>query len=483
MLIIACVAVLIVWEFRKAGPPAISGQQAVDMGLSLQPSLNAGSTVSTQVSSSASSSTPAAPPLYNGCRLTLDFIVTRGDPRAAGGVGYVLVAKDAGTVTCRSASISVYYAADENYDSALPAPTDGYYWQLGDIAPGGEIDIALATTRAAPLAGAAVTNEACLSAGNGADACSNSLAASSATAAPASAPAAVSADVLPLTPGEEAGVWEWTPADQMSTVQMQDAVNAAAVNKFNVIYLTVDDYLAASDTAGYERSVGSFIALAAQKGIAVDAEAGWRDWAQPQNAGNAGRIAAWVAAYNAAHAQKFRGVQFDIEPYLLPQYANDEGDVLTQEVVLIDQLVQQDKTLGLPLAIVIPHFYDEGEGWTPEITVDGVLDYPYRQILRLLNELPPGNGRIIEMAYRNFASGSDSAIALSQQEVNDADGTNVKVVIAQETGPVSPSYVTFAGTSRAQLFAQIAAINGAFASDTAFQGVAIDYLDPYLQLQ
>ena len=72
--------------------------------------------------------------------------------------------------------------------------------------------------------------------------------------------------------------------------------------------------------------------------------------------------------------------------------------------------------------------------------MDGVTTFTYNQILRLLNELP--NSHIIVMAYRNFAAGPNSSVDLSSQEVQAADATAVKVIVAQETGPVTPAYVT-----------------------------------------
>lgn len=307
--------------------------------------------------------------------------------------------------------------------------------------------------------------------------------AQAATAAPSAAP--------------EYGVWNWTPLSQMSAAQMQAAVNEAAAGGFNVIYTTVDEYLAIDvlpdgvaknrQVAAYKNSVNEFLTLASAQGIAVDAEAGWRDWAVPGNTWQPYEIMNFVSAYNAAARAagkpQFRGVQYDIEPYLLPQYgttAATEKPVLTQYAQLVDGLVRQDKRDGLPLGFDIPSFYTASAGATPQITVDGITNYPYNQILRLLNELP--NGRILLMAYRNFAIGANGTIALSNDEVHLADGGRTKMIVGQETGPVTPSYVTFYGLSKSALNTQVGYVNQAFASDGSFKGIAIDYLDYYVQL-
>jgi hypothetical protein len=436
------------------------------------------------------SPTPPAP-VYAGCQLDLTFAITGGNLDSVGTMQYDLSSKNLGNTTCTSPSISLYYANDETYSSSNPPATaDGYYWQFPDLAPGAEYNITLTADRSVPLAAGAVVDEACLSANNGVDSCSNASAnPSSQTASIAStitSPAVAAAPAQALTafltpPGKEIGVWIWTPVDQMSAPVQQDYVAEAAANHFNAIYLTIDDYLDATNTAGYSQSLENFITLAHQDGISVDAESGARNWGEVGNTANAGEIMSYVAQFNATHAEKFRGVQYDIEPYLLPQYDSDEGGVLTNYVTLVESLVNQDKTDHLPLTIIVPDFYTSTQQWTPEITINGVTAYTYDQIVRLLNELSAS--RIIVMAYRNDTSGPNGSVALAAPEVQGADGTNVTVLVAQETGPVTPSYVTFNGLSRSDLFSAADVIDETFASDTSFGGIAVDYLDPFLNLQ
>jgi hypothetical protein len=292
------------------------------------------------------------------------------------------------------------------------------------------------------------------------------------------------------TASPEYGVWEWAPLSQMSSSDMQRVVNEAAASHFTVIYTTIDEYLSIDalpdgsmkqqKLAAYATSVNQFLALAGAKGIAVDAEAGWRDWAVPGKTWQAYEIMNFVMTYNQGHATKFRGVQYDIEPYLLPQYALDEGSVLTQYVTLVAGLVRQDKHDNLPLGFDVPSFYTASAGATPLITVGGVTAYPYDQVLRYLNQLP--RGRILLMAYRNFAVGPNGTINLSNDEIHLADSGTTKVIVGQETGPVTPSYVTFYGMTQADLSTQTGYVSQTFSGDVSFGGIAIDYLDYFMQL-
>lgn len=482
-----------------------SGQQTIDTGLSLSPaSSTSSSSVSSPTSNPQHSSSSSA-----GCALSLAFTPESGNPSGAGVAQYQLAAKNIGGGPCTGTSISVYYAGNESFSSSTPKATaDGYYWQIGTLAAGAEYDIALTTNRAAPGAKEAVTtDEACLSASNGSDACAN--AGQSMAAKTASAPQSVTVNTMQasssvigiqslvvsqstLTPqsGKELGVWEWTDVTQMSSADMQNIVNEASANNFNVIYLTVDYYLTIANMpesnakqtalANYDQSLQNFLTLAQQKNIRVDAEAGASNWGEAPNTTNAPHIMTFVAAYNQSHAIKFGGVQFDVEPYLLPQYNTNESGVLTDYVNLVANLASQDADENLPLTIIVPDFYTASMQWTPEVTVGGVTNYTYEQILRLLS--PLSGSRIIVMACRNFAAGSDGTIDLSQSEVTEADTTNVKVLVAQETGPVTPAYVTFYGMTRSELAGQVAVINQTFDSDKSFAGISIDYLVPFLNL-
>ncbi len=272
---------------------------------------------------------------------------------------------------------------------------------------------------------------------------------------------------------------------------MQTMFAQAKANNINAIYVTIDEYLdiftMPSGTAqaqalqSYNQSVENFLTLAAQNGIAVDAEAGWRDWAVSTNRWKGTAIINFVSAFNKANTYDFRAVQFDVEPYLLKQYSTNPATVLTDYVTFVDGVTAQAKNLNIPLTLVIPHFYDSTQKWTPQVTYNGVTAFTFNQLLRFM--APLQNAKIIIMAYRDYAVGADGTIDISTQEIKDADATNVKVIIAQETGNVSPSYVTFYGQAKADLNREVGYVNQNYASDTSFGGIAIDYLETYMQLQ
>jgi hypothetical protein len=207
---------------------------------------------------------------------------------------------------------------------------------------------------------------------------------------------------------------------------------------------------------------------------------GWRDWAEPKNVSKGFDIIDFVADYNQRYIPGFRGIQYDIEPYLLPRYNNNKEEVLTQYIEMIDSLVKKARERQILIRFVIPHFYDDTIQWTPSVNFNGTVDYTYNHLLKLLNNVP--DSHIIIMAYRNFTEGEDGAVALAATEIAQANETNVKIIVAQETGPVTPDYVTFAGLSMNDLLNQIAKIEEAFTEDTSYAGTGVNYLDPFLHL-
>jgi hypothetical protein len=227
----------------------------------------------------------------------------------------------------------------------------------------------------------------------------------------------------------------------------------------------------------------NFISLADKNGIKVDAEAGWRNWAEDENIYKAFADVSFVSNFNDTHTKKFRGFQYDVEPYLLNSYNKNKTQVLKNFVALIDQTENFLNRSDLHFAVVVPDFYDEKDGLTPKFFYNGTKAGVFTHLLGILDKKL--NSSIIVMSYRNFADGNDGSIDLSNNEMQTVSrgDYDTKIIIAQETGEVSPPYVTFHGTSHNYLLMQIEKINLAFASYYNFGGIAIHYANAFLALK
>jgi hypothetical protein len=291
----------------------------------------------------------------------------------------------------------------------------------------------------------------------------------------------------------ERGVWVWESPQQMGPEAGEAALAAAQEHGFSVVYVTVDDYLAiaqmpegrdkAAEKAAYFESVQQFVAAAHARGLAVDALGGARDWAKPENRFKGYALIDFVREYNAAYASTtLRGLQYDVEPYLLPEYEANKVQVLEEFVAFVDESARRMHEVDAAFSIVIPHFYDSAQRWTPAITYNGKTAHAFTHLLEVMEQKQ--DSAIIVMAYRNFFEGDNGTKQLAEAEIREADKKgSVRVVVAQEAGNVPPEFVTFYGRSRAELAGALAAIHEAFDPYDSFGGTAVHYLDPFLELE
>jgi uncharacterized repeat protein (TIGR01451 family) len=420
---------------------------------------------------------------------------------------YTIKLKNKGKGICQNASYSFYYPQNETYVLSAPAPrASNYYWHVGKLLPGQEYTGLLTTKHKAEIPGSEIRTEACASAGNTTDVCVIAVTSISMTTIlptppivpplfqPKVPPAPIPV-VPPVTSStKESGVWIWNTPAEMATTFGDGQIDKAKVHGFNSIYLTVDDYLSIHNLpsgpskdmqkAAYFKMLDRIIKKANSLGITVDAEGGWKDWAIQKNRWKGFVLIDMVKEYNILYPNaKFNGFQYDVEPYLLPNYEGDKSTVLYEFIQFIDQSTARVTDSNFYFSIVIPHFYDQTNNWTPKIAYNGVSKHTFTHLLDILDRKP--GSKILVMAYRNYFSGNDSTESISRGEIEEASGSGHKtfVVVAQETGNVDPGYVTFYGMSKVELKNALSAISQKFSLYQGYGGTAVHYLDPFLELR
>lgn len=293
---------------------------------------------------------------------------------------------------------------------------------------------------------------------------------------------------------KEYGTWVWKSPIQMSETEIRFLVKKAHENNINVLYVTIDDVLdiyalenieeRAIQKKAYSEALQRVVRIAKEKGISVDAEAGWRDWAEADQKFKAFTIVDYVTEYNKTYTSyPLRGLQYDIEPYLLPSYEKNKGELLTNFVGLVDEITFLLGNSNLRLSIVIPHFYDDQQAWTPEVIYKGVTQHTFSHVIDILDNRT--GSTIILMSYRNFAEGDNGTIQISEVEVREASNSahRTKVIIGQETGKVDPEYVTYYGLSKEYYLEQIGIVQNRFKTKLGFGGMAVHYIEPFLELE
>lgn len=294
----------------------------------------------------------------------------------------------------------------------------------------------------------------------------------------------------PETDQPEKGVWLWTPILSLTPEYWNTIFIGAKKNDVRNIYLSIDSYLDVyvlpegpekeAKKKTFDDTLENFIAAAHGNDMTVDAEAGWRNWAEPGNEYKAFAIVEYVLQFNATHTEKLRGFQYDIEPYLLSSYQTDKKAALRNFVDLVSRTVTRLRTSDLKFSVVIPDFYDSESGETPRFLYGWSYSHALTHLLNVLERRP--GSTILVMAYRNHSEGADGSISISQEEIRAADDYRTKVIVAQETGDILPPSATFYNTSLSSLNTQLHNIQEAFADTKSYNGIAIHYINALLEL-
>lgn len=289
----------------------------------------------------------------------------------------------------------------------------------------------------------------------------------------------------------EKGTWLWTPIPQLTNKYTDSIISGALKNGIKNIYISIDSYLdiyimpdgeeKIAKRAEFDKKIEYFIKKANDNGITVDAEAGWRNWAEDGNTYKALATLNYALKFNKEHTVKFRGFQYDVEPYLLDEYKENKAKVLKNFLNLVNKTVSMLNKKDLELTVVIPEFYDGSNGETPKFLYNGKSKYASEHLLSILDRR--GGSKVIIMSYRNFTKGIDGSIDISKDEINSANEHKTKIIIAQETGDVEPPYITFHNTNKKYFNRQKTELDKAFMLDKSYGGVAIHYINAFLDLK
>ncbi len=446
-----------------------------------------------------------------GCTLAFSMNPNASSVVSAGTVTRTLTVKNTGTTKCQNISYSLFYSPNEIFVSGTPAPrASNYYWYVGTLNRGKEVTTSLVTRHNSALPGTEIVTEGCAAATGMNDVCvASRVALTNGTIAPivivdpapfatttpivaTTTPIATTPISLPVTNTKEQGIWIWNFPSQMLSVTADLQLKQLKDNGFNAVYITIDDYIdIASMPAGtakeaakktYFDNLAKFVLKANNLGMAVDAEGGWRDWAQTANRWKGFALIDAAKEYNALHPEaKLRGLQYDVEPYILPEYETNKAVVLTDFVAFIDQSAQRLVGTNIKFSLAIPHFYDDAQAWTPSFAYDGKTTWTFNHLLNILEKIP--GSTILLMSYRDTFEGSNGTRQISETEIKQASvGYSTNIIVSQETGNVDPDFVTYYGGTKVEVMSAVSEIKSAFNSYSRFGGIAIHYMDSFLEM-
>lgn len=258
----------------------------------------------------------------------------------------------------------------------------------------------------------------------------------------------------------------------------RDAIRILKRSRVDRVYLYADAYrgenLIEDEPHAYRVAIRDFH----RNGILVEALLGsWfldtHAYVFPRNHDRALAMFDRVFRYNS-HSnarERFDGINFDIEPHLLPQWKTERDSLLRRYLDLCRKIAERADAMEfeMPVGPAIPFWWD------------GI-------VIEWQGERKPGSDHIIDMfdyvalmSYRNFAEGRDGMIAHSRHELEYAASKRKRVRLGLDVAPSDVAKVTFDGHDRARLEAVLATVTREIGETPSFDGFAIHHYEAWRQ--
>ncbi|WP_309118206.1 S-layer homology domain-containing protein [Paenibacillus sp.] len=269
-------------------------------------------------------------------------------------------------------------------------------------------------------------------------------------------------------PDAVTAMWAWDYNTSVSTEERRERLlRFSRQVDANVLFVGTRTTLAEA-----EPKYADLIRRAHAQGIRVFALAGKADWALAEHHASAIKHISQVLDFNARHpSTPFDGIQLDVEPYTLPQYADDPAGIGAQLLRLLDtaeRLVPDE----LELNAAIPFWYAASHK-PRTVDYNGVEKPLSHHILDVVDS-------VSIMAYRDTAA---AQIELSSIDVAYAGKVGKLAYVGAETLPPDgeriPDYVTYSGKNVHYMKVQMEAIRRHYAEHPGFGGVAVHTYDAY----
>lgn len=267
-------------------------------------------------------------------------------------------------------------------------------------------------------------------------------------------------------------IWDFYEASANSS-KITQLLEFLKAHNFNKIFIGTKNTLPDQPSTYKE-----LIQRAHAEGIQVFALVGKSSWALQGNHQFALAELRQVLSFNKKYpANKFDGIQFDIEPYTLPEYKLNRDFVSYQYIDVLKKISQEIELSGDPLEFnaAIPWWFATGEN--PLILEnDGERKALSYIILDIVDS-------ISIMSYRDTA---DRQIRASQAEVDYAAKTGKKVYVGTETnapdGGGIPESITYYNKGLDYMNQQMSLITEHYTENDGFGGIAIHHYTSYKQM-
>ncbi|MBU5352061.1 hypothetical protein KQI74_07205 [Paenibacillus barcinonensis] len=217
----------------------------------------------------------------------------------------------------------------------------------------------------------------------------------------------------PVSAPEIRGTYIWE-ASQVTDDGGEHILAFAKQQKINWLYVRLDLDQPYSSYRG-------FVKRAKAQGIAIHAMGGHPIWGKKENRPRIKRLIDYVKNYNAEVEpdERFVGIHLDIEPYTLPEWAENRDTLLTEwasNIAYFQEETKKDSSLetSADLAVWLDTFPLPGKDVTVTEFMIDTLDH------------------VSLMAFRNTAEGSNGIAAVVSQEMEIADRLGKSLLVSVE---------------------------------------------------
>jgi hypothetical protein len=238
-------------------------------------------------------------------------------------------------------------------------------------------------------------------------------------------------------PGLQKATWLWNTVDLLADeTHAREVLDFLELHGFDNVFLQLPGIPGASrvlgevpvDIESMRPLVGAFNA----RGIKVYALDGFARYALPEYHAGVLKTIDHVVRYNAEVTpdERFYGIRYDIEPYLLPEFHGPGRDrILTLLLDITRESVERSNRAGMVYGVDIPFWYDAlSEETSERVTVSyGGVEKPVSEHLIDLVD------NIAIMDYRTVAYGADGTVRHGTGEMEYASAVGKPVFIGLET--------------------------------------------------
>jgi hypothetical protein len=190
--------------------------------------------------------------------------------------------------------------------------------------------------------------------------------------------------------------WLWNPQAYFQPAKTEQLLRACDEWRIRTLFAQVR--LNAISNIDQQEEWRLFLKSAAARRIHVYALAGEPAWAQAHS--SASNVVHAVSSFNRGTHPGFAGVQFDVEPHLLPEYATSPTQVLREWLGFVDTTSKEAHDLGLTIGYAIPPWLNE------RLEFNGARAPLYQHVMDRADH-------VALMAYTSALEGTDGLTSLS----------------------------------------------------------------------